>query len=283
MDQWDPAAAAMLIERHGIGHMSATPYHLISLLDAAEADGRDIRSLRDCLVGAATVPPQLVARCDAVGMNTYRCYGSSEHPTATVGRASDPLKLRLETDGRCTPGTEVRIVDDTGQDVPSGHEGEVALRGPELFSGYQREELNAQAFLPDGWFLTGDVGRVDAEGNLTITDRKKDIIIRGGENISSRAVEDALLRHPGIADAAAVAMPDPVLGERVCAFVVPRPEQRATLAIAALKDFFIQLGVAKQLTPEKLVLVDELPRTAAGKVKKHELRAQVRAEGAPNR
>ena len=283
MDQWNADEAAMLIERHCLGHMSATPFHLISLLGAAEAAGRQLGSLRDCMVGAATVPPQLVARCDAVGMNTYRCYGSSEHPTVSVGRPSDPLELRMATDGRLTAGTEVRIVDDEGRDLPSGADGEVATRGPELFGGYQREDLNSQAFLPGGWFLTGDVGRLDLEGNLTITDRKKDIIIRGGENISSRAVEDVLLQYPAIADAAAVAMPDPALGERVCAFVVPRPELRDTLVIAALKDFFVRLGIAKQLTPERLILVDELPRTAAGKVKKHELRARIRAEGAPSR
>ena len=278
MDQWNADDAVMLIERHRLGHMSATPFHLISLLDAAEAAGCKLDSLRDCMVGAAIVPPQLVARCDAVGIHTYRCYGSSEHPTVSVGRPSDPLKLRLETDGRPTVGTEVRIVDDAGRDVPSGTDGEVATRGPELFDGYQREDLNTQAFLPGGWFLTGDVGRLDLEGNLTITDRKKDIIIRGGENISSRAVEDALLQHPAIADAAAVAMPDRAMGERVCAFVVPRPELRDTLALAALQELFLRLGIAKQLTPERLILVDELPRTAAGKVKKHELRTRIRAE-----
>ena len=275
MDHWDANDAAMLIERHRLGHMSATPFHLISLLNAAEASGFDLGSLRDCMVGAATVPAQLVARCDAAGIRTYKCYGSSEHPTVSVGHPSDPLKLRLETDGRPTVGTEVRIVDDFGRDLPSGAEGEVATRGPELFEGYQRADLNTQAFLPGGWFLTGDVGRLDLEGNLTITDRKKDIIIRGGENISSRAVEDVLLRHPAIADAAAVAMPDPALGERVCAFVVPRAELGDTLAIAALQEFFLRLGVAKQLTPERLILVDELPRTAAGKVKKHELRTRL--------
>ncbi|MET0986087.1 MAG: AMP-binding protein, partial [Steroidobacteraceae bacterium] len=214
MDQWDANDAAALIERHAIRSMSATPYHLTSLLDAAATLGHDIGTLYDCLVGATTVPPQLVARCQALGLATYRSYGSTEHPTVTTGHPADPLNARLSTDGRCTLGNEVRIVDDDGQDVLPGRDGEVVTRGPELFIGYRDTQTNRQAFLPGGWFLTGDVGQLDPTGQLTITDRKKDIIIRGGENISSRAVEDILLKHPAIADVAAVAMADKALGER---------------------------------------------------------------------
>ena len=162
-------------------------------------------------------------------------------------------------------------MDADGRDVPDGQDGEILTRGPELFTGYTDPALNAAAFLPGGWFRTGDVGRIDADGYLTVTDRLKDIIIRGGENISSKEVEDLLITHPAVADVAVIPVPDPALGERVCAVVVTRPG--FTFDVEQARAHFAAAGAARQKTPEVVVLVDELPRTPSGKVRKDVLRA----------
>jgi acyl-CoA synthetase (AMP-forming)/AMP-acid ligase II len=146
------------------------------------------------------VPKALIAQAEAAGIRCCRCYGSTEMPSITQCEPEDPLERRLTTDGRPTPGAEVRIVDDNGRDVPAGTAGEVAVRGPERFVGYLRAEDNDDAFLPGGWFLTGDIGVLDDEAYLAITDGKKDIIIRGGENIASREVEDLVLTIDGAED-----------------------------------------------------------------------------------
>src|SRR5690606_31667227 len=248
---------------------------LSSLLDAAEADKRDISSLVDYLAGATMIPPALIARCSEIGLNTYRCYGMSEHPTISRGSPSDPLEKRINTDGRLCPGVEVRIVDDEGLDVPPGEEGEILSRGPDRFVGYHDISMQVGVLLPDGWLRTGDVGRLSADGFLSITDRKKDLVIRGGENISSREVEDHLAMMPGVREAAVVGAPDERLGERVCAFVVlAGPE----ITLEEVGLHFQNAGLARQKTPERLVFVDELPRNPAGKVLKPELRARLRAE-----
>jgi acyl-CoA synthetase (AMP-forming)/AMP-acid ligase II len=276
MDSWDPVAAARLIEQHELNSTSGAPYYLSTLLDAAEKEGRDLGSMEGYMTGAAAVPPALVERADAAGLPCYRCYGSSEHPTITSSLPSDPLEKRAFTDGSLLPNNEVRIVDEEGRDVAPGEAGEVASRGPELFVGYRDEALNPSAFLPEGWFRTGDIGVLDADGFLTITDRKKDVIIRGGENIASKEVEDILARHPSVREVAVVAEPNERLGERVCAFVIACDE--ASITLADVQKHFIESGVARQKTPERIEVVEELPRTAAGKVKKFELRDRLRRE-----
>ncbi|MET0143447.1 MAG: AMP-binding protein [Ilumatobacteraceae bacterium] len=276
VDRWEPHAAAALVEEHGVESSAGTPYHLQTLIDAAEADGRDITSLRRMGTGAAAVPPTLIERYDALGIRVVRQYGSSEHPVVTSSSESDSLVHRSQTDGHPSNGNEIRIVDDDGNDVPAGDDGEVALRGPEQFIGYRDPALDATSYLPGAWFLSGDVGNLDPDGYLTITDRKKDVIIRGGENIASKEVEDVLSRHPDVVEVAVVAMPDERMGEVVCAFAILRPG--SALDLSALVDHFRAAGVAKQKTPERLVVVDELPRTPSGKVKKFELRQQLRQE-----
>lgn len=270
MDQWDAGQAAMLVERHQITTSSGTPFHLSGMIDAADRDGRDLTCLQHYIVGAAPVPPSLVARCKALGLAVYHCYGSSEHPTITSGKAEDPLDKQLNTEGRVIPGNELRFVDDDGADVGEGEDGEIATRGPELFMGYLDTTLNDAAFLPGGWYLTGDIGRLDADGYLLITDRKKDIIIRGGENISSKEVEAVLLGHPAFADVAVVAAPDDRMGEVVRACVVLKPG--ASLTLDDVRGFFASAGVARQKTPERLTVLEELPRNPSGKVLKHVLR-----------
>jgi cyclohexanecarboxylate-CoA ligase len=271
MQTWDAALAATLIDRHAVTSCGGAPVQLSGLLDQQAAGTATLGTLRECLTGAAPVPPSLIERAEAAGITAFRSYGSSEHPTVSAGTIADPLDRRAGTDGRLLAGNQVRLVDADGRDVPAGQDGEILTRGPELFTGYTDPALNAAAFLPGGWFRTGDVGRTDAYGYLTVTDRLKDIIIRGGENISAKEVEDLLVTHPAIADVAVIAAPDPALGERVCAVIVPRPG--FTFDVEQAMAHFAAAGAARQKTPEVILLVDELPRTPSGKVRKDVLRA----------
>ena len=274
MDAWDPVAAARLIVKYGVAASGGAPIHLSGLLDVAEQEGLDLSSLREYTTGAASVTGALIRRADAMGVVAFRCYGSSEHPTISSGSPDDPLDKRADTDGRLTPGSEIRLVDDEGADVIPGQPGEILTRGPELFMGYSDADLNAEC-LVDGWFRTGDVGILDSEGYLRITDRKKDIIVRGGENIASKEVEDVLMAHPDVEAAAVVGAPDDRYGERVCAFVVLNPGK--PLGLSQVQDHFRASGLARQKTPERLHIVAELPRTASGKVQKQLLRQQLTA------
>lgn len=278
LESWDPALAAELVERFEVRQMSGTPFHLSGLMETAARDGRDLSSFSQFLIGATTVPASLVAASEAAGIRCCRCYGSTEMPTVSQCDPEDPLEKRLNTDGRPNPGVEVRIVDDLVEEVPPGEEGEVAARGAERFIGYTDPEIEAASFIPGGWFLTGDIGRLDSDGYLAITDRKKDIIIRGGENISSREVEELLLAVPGIREAAAIGIPDPRLGERICAVV--SVDESSPVTLEAIDAAFRQIGVARQKTPESLILVGEFPRTPSGKVQKAELRRELAAKGA---
>jgi acyl-CoA synthetase (AMP-forming)/AMP-acid ligase II len=275
MQAWDAALAATQIDRHAVTSCGGAPVQLSGLLDQRAAGTATLGTLRECLTGAAPVPPSLIERADAAGITAFRSYGSSEHPTVSAGTIADSLDRRSGTDGRLLAGNQVRLVDAAGRDVPAGRDGEILTRGPELFAGYTDPALNAAAFLPGGWFRTGDVGRADPDGYLTVTDRLKDIIIRGGENISAKEVEDLLVTHPAVADVAVIPVPDQALGERVCAVVVARPGQ--TFDVGQAREHFAAAGAARQKTPEVVVLVDELPRTPSGKVRKDVLRAAKRA------
>ena len=273
MAAWDPALAARLVDRHAVTSSGGAPVQLSGLLDQQASGTATLATLREFLSGAAPVPPSLIRRADAAGITAFRSYGSSEHPTVSAGSVADPLDRRADTDGRLVTGNEVRIVDPDGRDVPTGRDGEILTRGPELFTGYADPALTAAAFAPGRWFRTGDVGRLDADGYLTVTDRLKDIIIRGGENISSKEVEDLLVTHPAVAEAAVIAAPDPVMGERVCAVIVPRPG--CLFDVEEARAHFAAAGVARQKTPELIVIADELPRTPAGKVRKDVLRTRL--------
>jgi acyl-CoA synthetase (AMP-forming)/AMP-acid ligase II len=276
MEQWDGAAAARLVEQYQVVLTQGTPYHLTGMLDAAERDQRDLSSIREYVAGATTIAPALLARSEAAGIGAMRSFGMTELPTATRGSRNDPLEKRIYTDGKPCPGVEVRIVDDMDVDVPQGTAGEILLRGPEQFVGYRRPELDRDVILPGGWLRTGDIGVIDAEGYVSITDRKKDIIIRGGENISSREVEELIGVLPGVREVAVVGLPDERLGERVCACVALY--EGATLGIEDIDRAFRDKGVARQKTPEQLVVVNDFPRTPSGKIKKHELRRELRTQ-----
>jgi acyl-CoA synthetase (AMP-forming)/AMP-acid ligase II len=269
LDHWDPEFAAELINRFSVTSTSGTPFHLHGLLDVPDA-AVQLATLRRFLTGAATVGKEVGDRAEAAGIAAFRCYGMTEHPTVTSACADEPLRIRMGTDGVPMPGCSVRIVDAEGIEQPTGVDGEVVVQGPDQFIGYQDPALDADAFTADGWLRTGDLGRLDSEGRLTITDRIKDVIIRGGETISSGQIEDVLDTHPAVAEAVAVAAPDPRYGEVVAAVVVLRTG--AELDLAGLQRHFASAGLARQKTPERLVVVDALPRTPAGKVRKAEIR-----------
>jgi len=275
LDQWDPEEAARLVQQHQCSSSTGTPIFLSTLMKAAEKIGADISSLKRFNLGASAVTPENIRWTDQLGFPSGRTYGMTEHPTVSAG-ANESFEKRAYTDGKITARNEVRIVDDDGNDLPVGAAGEVATRGPRLCVGYVDEELDRRAFLPGDWYLSGDIGRMDADGFLTITDRKKDIIIRGGENISTKEVEDILGEIPGVIESAVTSMPDPELGERVAAFVVMRDGGELTLA--DVQAHFRAQGITRQKTPERVIVVEDFPRTPSGKIKKVDLREQLRAE-----
>lgn len=270
VDSWDPARAADVIARYRVTSTAGTPFHLEGLLALGDTAGK-LASLREFLVGAATVTDEQGRRAAAAGITTYRCYGLTEHPTVTGGHPEDPDTARLGTDGTPMRGSSVRILGPHAIPVPPGQAGEVVVQGPDQFIGYHDPVLNEVAFTADGWFRTGDLGHLDADGRLTITDRIKDVIIRAGETISSGQVEDVLNAHSAVREGAVVAAPDPRYGDVVAAVVVLQPG--ACLDLDEVRRHFAASGLAKQKTPERLVIVDALPRTSLGKVRKADLRA----------
>jgi acyl-CoA synthetase (AMP-forming)/AMP-acid ligase II len=273
MESWNAAQALALIERHDVvGTVAATPF-LVELAEAARASGTRLPSFRFFACGGAAVPNDLIPAANAAFENAraFRVFGASEVPLVTYGWPRDEV-LAATTDGEIRDYT-VRVVDADDRDLPDGQEGEILARGPGMLMGYADEAQTREAITPDGFFRTGDLGVRDANGALTITGRKKDLIIRGGENISAKEIEDVLHTHPGVAEAAVVAMPHERLGEGVCAYVIARGEP---LAAADLAAHVAASGLAKQKIPERFEIVADFPRTASGKVRKDQLRAMVR-------
>lgn len=281
MDRWDAAAAVALSEReHATLSVAATPF-LAEFVAELEASHRCLPAFRIFASGGAPVPPEVVRRASRVLPEGLVCrvYGSSEAPTVTLGIDTPAERERgMHTDGRVV-NHEVRIVDPvTGAPLPADSEGEITTRGPELMLGYRRSEDTQAAFDADGYFLTGDLGVLGADGFLTITGRKKDLIIRGGEKISPREMEDLLHTHPAVAEAAVVAMPHARLGETSFAWLVLRPGH--ALQFTELVAWLEQARIARQKFPEGLAIVDALPKTASGKVLKHVLRQRAAAHTA---
>jgi acyl-CoA synthetase (AMP-forming)/AMP-acid ligase II len=256
----------------------ATPF-LRQLLDVAVRRPAAMASLRLFFCGGTTVSADLIREAATTYPDClfFRAYGSTEMPTTTLGiRDRAHADLGAETDGEVVPPTEVEIVDaSSGARIGDGEEGEILVRGPEQFLGYVHPEDNVGAFDEDGYFRMGDLGRRVHGRYLVITGRKKDIIIRSGENISPKEVEDVLVTHAAVADVAIVAMPSRETGEKGCAFVVLRPGR--TIDLAEIRGFLARAGLARQKCPEQLVVVDELPRVPSGKVSKDVLRARAKA------
>jgi acyl-CoA synthetase (AMP-forming)/AMP-acid ligase II len=267
VDRWDATQALELIKRFGITSGTFPPFHLTTMLEAARGAGVDQVVLRDVLVGSTAVQAALIRSADRFGCWSYRCYGSSEHPTISSGGEHDPLTARAGTDGRLLPDVSVRIVDEDDHDVPPGTEGDILSTGPDLFLGYTDPKATAASFTADGYYRTGDIGMLDGD-ILTITGRRKELIIRGGENLSPKEIEDVLGTHPAVIEVAVVGAPDSRYGERPWAFVTTRAE----LTLEDVRRHFAAAGIARQKTPEGLTVLADFPRTAAGKIRKTELR-----------
>jgi cyclohexanecarboxylate-CoA ligase len=275
MDGNDPALAIDLIERWQVTGAGGPPAILQAMMAAPNFAPEKLRSVRLSGSGAADVSPELIRTVsERFDCFAYRSYGMTECPMVTSGRPGDPPAKCHGTDGRPSPGCTVRAVDESGRPVPSGVEGELELFGPQLCVGYLDSTLDV-AFTDDGFIRSGDLGVIDAEGFVRITGRRKDVIIRKGENLSAKSIEDDLAAHPKVADVAVVGVPDPETGERVCACVVVRPGA-GTLDLREVREFMRARGVMIQKIPEQLDLVDELPRNATGKVRKDALRARLR-------
>ncbi|EAM2518619.1 hypothetical protein EKE42_05360 [Salmonella enterica] len=275
LDIFTPEACLTLLAQQRCTCMSgATPF-IYDLLCAVEQQPADLSSLRFFLCGGTTIPKKVARDCQQRGIKLLSIYGSTESSPHSMVNLGDSTSRMMNTDGYAATGVEIKIVDEDRNTLPAGHEGEEASRGPNVFMGYLDEpELTARALDNEGWYYSGDLCRMDEDGYIKITGRKKDIIIRGGENISSREVEDILLQHPRIHDACVVAMPDERLGERSCAYVVLKPPH-LSLTLEEVIAFFSRKRVAKYKYPERIVIVEKLPRTASGKVQKFLLRQDI--------
>jgi len=275
METFDPELALDLVERHRITTVGGPPAVLQAMLAAPTFSAAKVKSVRRSGSGAADVSPELIRRLkEKLGAFAYRSYGMTECPMFSSGAPGDPDEKLEGSDGRPVPGATARLVDDVGAPVSPGVEGEIEVYGPQLCVGYLDPALNT-AFTPDGFFRTGDLGVQDEAGYLRITGRRKDIIIRKGENISAKGIEDVLAAHPAVADAAVIGLPDAERGERVCACVELRPDG-AGLTLAQVRAFMEARGMMRQRIPEQLEILTELPRNATGKVRKDVLRARFR-------
>jgi acyl-CoA synthetase (AMP-forming)/AMP-acid ligase II len=277
IDVWNPDRVLEIMLEADVGSGGGSTYFLTSLLDAPTFGPQHIERMRTVGLGGAPVPAAVSDRAESLGITTTRAYGSTEHPSITGSRASDPAPKRKYTDGRPLDGVELRLVDDDGHEVPPGEPGEILSRGPERFWGYTDPALTQVALDADGWYRTEDVGVLDADGYLTITDRKKDIIIRGGENVSAAEVEELLMRMPGVTEVAVVAAPDARMGEHACAFLRMQPGETAP-GLPAVRAHLEREGLAKQKWPEELREVSDFARTPSGKIKKFALRDGLRKE-----
>ena len=275
LDIFTPAACLALLEQQRCTCMlGATPF-VYDLLNLLEKQPADLSALRFFLCGGTTIPKKVARECQQRGIKLLSVYGSTESSPHAVVNLDDPLPRFMHTDGYAAAGVEIKVVDDARKTLPPGCEGEEASRGPNVFMGYFDEpELTAHALDEEGWYYSGDLCRMDEAGYIKITGRKKDIIVRGGENISSREVEDILLQHPKIHDACVVAMPDERLGERSCAYVVLKAPHHS-LSLEEVVAFFSRKRVAKYKYPEHIVVIEKLPRTASGKIQKFLLRKDI--------
>ncbi|EGP4636566.1 medium-chain fatty-acid--CoA ligase [Escherichia coli] len=275
LDIFTPDACLALLEQQRCSCMlGATPF-VYDLLNLLEKQPADLSALRFFLCGGTTIPKKVARECQQRGIKLLSVYGSTESSPHAVVNLDDPLSRFMHTDGYAAAGVEIKVVDDARKTLPPGCEGEEASRGPNVFMGYFDEpELTARALDEEGWYYSGDLCRMDEAGYIKITGRKKDIIVRGGENISSREVEDILLQHPKIHDACVVAMPDERLGERSCAYVVLKAPHHS-LSLEEVVAFFSRKRVAKYKYPEHIVVIEKLPRTASGKIQKFLLRKDI--------
>lgn len=276
-DVWDAVEAVGLIERERASiSVAATPF-LRGLVQEYERQGRP-STLRVFACGGADVPPELISRARRIlGAAVMRVYGSTEFPTFSCSAPTDPADKAGLSDGRPIGPVAHRIVDEMLQPVIPGMVGELIVSGPDCFLGYLDPSLNEQAFTPDGYFRTGDLATEDRDGFITIYGRQKDIIIRNGEKISAKEIEDLLYLHPAVREVAVVSMPDPEVGEKACAYIVLNEGQELTHD--TMTAHLEACRIARQKFPERLeVWPGELPKTSSGKVQKFKLRDDIRGK-----
>ncbi len=278
IEVFSPATSIPVLQREGVTLAGvSTAFHLMYL--AAQREQPDTPLFPEARAfpgGAAPKPPQLhyEVKAELGGAGIVAGWGLTEAPLLTMCSPHDTDEQLAETEGVALGAVQLRTVRLDGTVAPAGEEGELRVKGPQVFRGYLDASLDADAFDDDGWFRTGDLGVIDpASGHVRITGRLKDVIIRKGETISAKEVEDALFTHPAIADAAVIGLPDSRSGERVCAVIVPS-DRTAPPTLADLFDFLVADGFTKQKVPEQLEVVEVLPRNPTGKVLKHELKAQ---------
>lgn len=278
----DPETVFRLVAQERVTWIPAVPATVIGWLNDPGLARADLRSLRTLCVGGSRLNPEPARRVlDTLGPVLMQVFGMAEGLLCYT-RPGDPEAVVVETQGRpVSPDDEVRIVDEDGREVPPGEVGELLARGPYTIRGYYRApEHNRVAFTPDGFYRTGDLVRRHPGGNLVVEGRRKDLINRGGEKISAEEVENLILAHPAVLNAAVVAIPDEVLGERACACVVLRPG--ADLGLEELQRFLVEdRRIARFKVPERLEVRDRLPTTAVGKIAKARLREELGARPAP--
>ncbi|MGY1814036.1 class I adenylate-forming enzyme family protein [Blastococcus sp. SYSU D00820] len=270
-----PETAFELIERERVTVLCAVSTQFIMMLASPELRRHDLSSLRVMFTGGEAVPYERARDFERLtGAAILQFYGSNETGLLSGTTLEDPPERRLRTAGRIVPDMRVRLYDGD-REVPIPGRGRPACKGPATSIGYLDDAAaNEELFTPDGWMLMGDICEIDDEGYLTVVGRTSDFIIRGGKNISAPQVEADVATHPAVAHAAAVAMPDPVFGERVCVYV--ELVEGATLDLPGLLEHLAARGISKELYPERLVVVDQLPRSSGAKVAKGELRADIR-------
>jgi cyclohexanecarboxylate-CoA ligase len=268
--RFDPVQALELVQSERVSFLAGPPTFFVAMAHAL--DGHDVSSIRLVSSGGASVTPAFVEEtARTFACRVKRTYGSTEAPTVTTSTADDPSDKARDTDGRAVGLVGLRVVDpERGAVLGAGQRGELWVRGPELFAGYADPAQTAAVIAPGGWFRTGDLATVDEAGWLRIVGRLKDVIIRGGENISASEVEAALEAHPAVRQAVAVGFPDALMGERVAAFVVTV----SPFDLAECQRWFAERGMAKFKTPERVVALDALPLLGSGKPDRSRLQRQ---------
>ncbi len=278
LPMFTPPALAQALERMKPTVLLAGPAHIAACLQQGLFKGVDLSAMRIAIVSGSTVPPALSAAFENLLPNgrVLQAWGMTELQFGACSRRDDAREIRFGGIGCATPGTELRIADDGGKELPRAAPGELQVRGCSVFAGYVRNpEATRAGFTADGWFRTGDLGVMDAAGNVRLTGRLKELINRGALKINPVDVEIAIAAHPGVTQVAIAPMPDAVLGERACCFIVPRAGQ--TLDLDALRMYLDAQGIAKLLWPERLELVAEMPMTPTRKIQKAELVRQLLA------
>ncbi|WP_214109368.1 AMP-binding protein [Acrocarpospora catenulata] len=275
LEEWSPVNALDLIERERATTVTAVPTQVLKMLQEDSLGKRDFSALRVFTNAGAALPPHAArALEEAFGCVSQVCYGATDGGVPAMTHIRDSPEKRYTTVGRVSDIGRVKLVDTLGNEVPKGQPGELWWSSPTKSFGYLNEpDRDAAAFTGDGWYRSGDLARVDADGYLGIVGRAKDLIIRGGQNISPQELENLLAQHPSVGEVSVIGVPDAIYGERTCACVVPSPGREPTLA--EIVAFLAERDVAKFKLPERLEFFTELPRSAGGKTSKVELRAAV--------